>query len=64
MEGIRIVPMEDRYAESLSHAPDVVARERRYIGFLEGPPPESTRAHSRAIVEGGGLQLLALTPAA
>lgn len=63
MDGIRIVPTTDeRYADPLNRALDVVARERRFIGFLEGPPAEHTLAHVRQILSGEGVQLLALTP--
>ncbi len=61
MEQVRIVPADERYADSLNRALDVVARERRYIGFLEGPPLENTRAYMRHILGGAGVQMLALT---
>jgi hypothetical protein len=61
VEGIRIVPTDERYAESLALALDVVARERRYIGFVEGPPVDGTREFVRRIVAGSGVQMLALT---
>ena len=59
--AIRIVPTDERYAESFNRAVDIVARERRYIGFIEGPPIESTRNFIRHVVSGEGVQRLAIT---
>jgi RimJ/RimL family protein N-acetyltransferase len=39
----RVVPNEERYCESFREALDAVARERRYIAFLEAPPLEDVR---------------------
>lgn len=58
---IRIVPTDERYAESFTHALDIVARERRFIGFIEGPPVESTRALIRHVLTGEGVQHFAIT---
>lgn len=58
--SIRIVPTDERYVEGLNRALDVVARERRYIGFLEGPPVESTRSLVRHVLSGQGVQRLAI----
>jgi RimJ/RimL family protein N-acetyltransferase len=60
MEDIQLVPTAESYAVSFALALDIVARERRYIGFIEGPPVESTRQFLRSIVDGGGVQLLAV----
>src|SRR5215470_11529105 len=61
MEGIVIVPTAERYVEGFHAAVDIVARERRYIGFVEGPPLESTRGFVRRILAGDGVQVLAVT---
>ena len=58
---IRIVPTDERYVESLNRALDIVAWERRYIGFVEGPPMESTRTFIRHVLSGEGVQRLAVT---
>jgi ribosomal protein S18 acetylase RimI-like enzyme len=58
---IRIVPTDERYVESFNHALDIVARERRFIGFLEAPPVESTRTFVRHVLSGEGVQRLAVT---
>lgn len=62
MSDVRVVPTAPRYAVSFSAAVDVVARERRYIGFVEGPPIESTRQFVQRLVEGAGVQMLAVAP--
>jgi RimJ/RimL family protein N-acetyltransferase len=59
---IRIVSTDERYAEGFHAALDIVARERKYIGFVEGPPVENMRKLIADIIDGGGVQMLALTP--
>jgi ribosomal protein S18 acetylase RimI-like enzyme len=60
MDKVDIVPTEERYAEGFNAVVDAVARERRYIGFVEGPSLESTREFVRSILGGAGVQLLAV----
>lgn len=60
MEDIQLVPTAEAYAAGVARVLDVVARERRYIGFVEGPPVEGTRQFLRTIVEGAGVQMLAV----
>src|SRR2546429_9683447 len=62
MDEIRIVPTGERYADGFNAVVDAVARERRYIGFVEGPSLESTREFVRSILGGAGVQLLAGQP--
>ena len=62
MDEIRIVPTGERYADGFNAVVDAVARERRYIGFVEGPSLESTREFVRSILGGAGVQLLAVKP--
>ncbi|HET9467706.1 MAG TPA: GNAT family N-acetyltransferase [Vicinamibacterales bacterium] len=59
---VRIVPTAERYVDSFNRALDIVARERRYIGFLEGPPLESSRDLVQRVLSGEGVQRLAVTP--
>src|SRR5262245_54295065 len=40
---VEIVPVREEHIESFHAALDVVARERRYLTFLEAPPIELTR---------------------
>jgi ribosomal protein S18 acetylase RimI-like enzyme len=42
--AVEIVPITQEHMEGFHRALDFVARERRYLAFLEAPPPESTRA--------------------
>src|SRR5229473_4990541 len=62
MDEVRIVPTGEQYAESFNAVVDAVARERRYIGFVEGPSLQSTREFVRSILGGAGVQLLAVNP--
>ena len=62
MSDVRIARTAEEYAESFHAAVDYVARERRYIGFVEAPPVESTREFLRKIVADAGIQFLAVTP--
>lgn len=62
MDDVRIIPTGEQYAEGFSAVLDAVARERRYIGFVEGPSLESTREFVRSILNGAGVQLLAVNP--
>ena len=58
--NIRVVPTETQYIDSFHAAVDAVARERRYLAFVEGPPIEGTRAFVRALLAGAGVQFLAI----
>jgi ribosomal protein S18 acetylase RimI-like enzyme len=62
MDEVRIVPTGEQYAESFNAVVDAVARERRCIGFVEGPSLQSTREFVRGILGGAGVQLLAVNP--
>ena len=44
IDMVEIVPMAPGHIESLHRTLDFVARERRYLSFLEAPPIELTRA--------------------
>lgn len=61
LREVRVVPTAERYVEGFNRAVDIVARERRYIGFLEGPPLESSRNLIQHVLSGGGVQRLAVT---
>jgi ribosomal protein S18 acetylase RimI-like enzyme len=41
---VDVVPIEERHIDGFHRTLDRVARERRYLAFLEGPPIETTRA--------------------
>jgi ribosomal protein S18 acetylase RimI-like enzyme len=62
MDDIRILPISDEYVEGFSRAVDAVARERRYIGMVQGPPVEASRAFVAQLLEGGGVHRVAVNP--
>jgi ribosomal protein S18 acetylase RimI-like enzyme len=44
LPSVEIVPITQDHIESFHRSLDFVARERRYLAFLEAPPLEATRA--------------------
>lgn len=42
--NFNIVPIEEKHIESFWYAVDSVARERKYLAFLEGPPIHTTNS--------------------
>jgi uncharacterized protein (DUF433 family)/RimJ/RimL family protein N-acetyltransferase len=58
---VDIVPIEERHIEGFHRALDFVARERRYLAFLEAPPLESTRAWLLDNIRRGPPQFVALS---
>jgi RimJ/RimL family protein N-acetyltransferase len=64
MEQLRIVPTAEEYVDGFHQVLGVVARERRYIGFVEPPPIDGIRAFVKALIAGAGIQLLAVTASA
>jgi RimJ/RimL family protein N-acetyltransferase len=63
MEKIRIVPTTEAHIEGLQRCVDAVARERRWIGFVEGPPVAQTRVFVEMLLAGAGVQFVALDEA-
>ena len=61
MNDVQVVPTAEQYVDGFNAAVDIVARERRYIGFVEGPSVESSRKFVRRILDGAGIQMLAVT---
>lgn len=61
MTEIEIVPIAEGHAEGFHAALDAVARERKYLSFLEAPPLEATRAFVRGNIALGNPQLVALS---
>lgn len=55
-----IIPIEEKHIESFWQAVDEVAREHKYLAFLEGPPIETTYDFVRGNIEGGWPQIVAL----
>ncbi|WP_076867052.1 GNAT family N-acetyltransferase [Bradyrhizobium mercantei] len=60
MSTVDIVPIREEHAEGFHRTLDIVARERRYLSFLEAPPIEMTRAFVRDNIDRGFPQLVAL----
>ena len=61
MASVEIVPIAQDHIESFHRALDFVARERRYLAFLEAPPFESTRAFVLNNIKQGYPQLVAVS---
>jgi len=55
-----ICPMTPAHIESFHRTLDMVARERRYLAFLQAPPLESTRAFVLALIKRGCPQYVAV----
>jgi RimJ/RimL family protein N-acetyltransferase len=60
MDEIRIVPTDEAHVEGFSRCVDAVARERRWIGYTEGPPAEVSRQFIHHVREGGGVHMVAV----
>lgn len=59
-DEIRIVPTGEAHVEGFNRCVDAVARERRWIGLVEGPPLEASRHFVQHVIEGGGVHLVAV----
>lgn len=55
-----IVAMAETHIESFHRALDTVARERRYLAFLEAPPLPATRDFVRGMIEKRNPQFVAV----
>jgi ribosomal protein S18 acetylase RimI-like enzyme len=61
MNAIEIVPIAEGHIDGFHRALDLVARERRYLAFLEAPPIEATRAFVLGNIKHGYPQFVALS---
>ena len=61
VNSVEIVPITEGHIESFHKTLDVVARERRYLAFLEAPPIESTRAFILNHIKQGYPQFVAIS---
>ena len=61
MTTIEIVPITLDHIDGFHRALDIVARERRYLAFLEAPPIESTRAFVLDNIKRGHPQFVAVS---
>ncbi len=57
---VKIVPISERHIEGYNRCLDSVARERRYIGFVRGPPLESSREFVLSNIRDGVPQFVTL----
>lgn len=57
---VMIVPISERHIEGYHRCLDSVARERRYIGFVQGPPLESSREFILSNIQNDVPQFVAL----
>lgn len=57
---IDIIPIQPDLAESFHRALDIVARQKRYLAFLEAPPIEQTRKFVLDNIAQGHPQFVAL----
>ena len=60
MTPYQIVPMADEHISGFRAAVGIVARERRYLAFLEAPPIEDVTSLVRANIERGYPQFVVL----
>ncbi|RTL71084.1 MAG: GNAT family N-acetyltransferase [Hyphomicrobiales bacterium] len=58
--AIEIVPIREEHIEGFRAALDTVAREKRYLAFLEAPPLDSTRQFVSGALAGKFIQHVAL----
>lgn len=58
--SVRIEPVSEAYVAGLCRAIEEVARERRYLGNVEGFSLDEVRQFASGIVAGGGVQLVAV----
>ena len=61
MTAYQIVPMADEHISGFRAAVDIIARERRYLAFLEAPRIEDVTSFVRASIERGYPQFVVLS---
>jgi ribosomal protein S18 acetylase RimI-like enzyme len=64
MAALEIIPMTPDHIDGFHQTLDVIARERRYLAFLEAPPLESTRAFVLDLIKRGCPQYVAVAEGA
>jgi RimJ/RimL family protein N-acetyltransferase len=57
---VDIVPIEESHIDGFHRALDFVAREKRYLAFLEAPPPAGARAFVLGNIRRGNPQFVVL----
>jgi ribosomal protein S18 acetylase RimI-like enzyme len=61
MNAIEIIPIAQDHIDGFHRALDIVARERRYLAFLEAPPIEATRTFVLDNIKRGHPQFVAVS---
>jgi ribosomal protein S18 acetylase RimI-like enzyme len=61
MNAIEIVPIAQDHIDGFHRALDIVARERRYLAFLEAPPIDTTRTFVLDNIKRGNLHFVAVS---
>ncbi len=51
--NVAVVPLAEAHFEPLRLARDAVARAKRFLAFVQAPPPEQAHAFYRNIVDSG-----------
>jgi RimJ/RimL family protein N-acetyltransferase len=59
--NFNIVPIEEKHIEGFWRAVDSVARERKYLAFLEGPPIHTTKSFVQSNINGDWPHFVALS---
>src|ERR1700755_1727150 len=60
INAVEIVPIAEGHIEGFHRTLDIVARERRYLAFLEAPPLPSTRTFILNMIGQGYPQFVAM----
>jgi ribosomal protein S18 acetylase RimI-like enzyme len=59
-QKIQILPVSEHFVPGYREALDAVARERKYLMFLEAPPLESVREFVSKLIQDNEIQFMAL----
>lgn len=59
-DAIRIIETTAAHVEAFHRCVGVVARERKYIGLVDAPPLEASRAFVQSVISGGGAHFVAI----
>jgi RimJ/RimL family protein N-acetyltransferase len=63
LADFRIVEITDEHIDGFNHCVGVVARERRYLGLIDSPPIEGTRAFVQHLKNSDSAQFVAVDEA-
>jgi hypothetical protein len=60
INAVEIVPIAEGHIEAFHRTLDIVARERRYLAFLEAPPLQATRTFILGVISQDYPQFVAM----